>query len=270
MSETWILLRGLVRQSRHWDDFPTMLAEARPQACVHALDLPGNGSLYREPSPDTVEGMVDALRGQAAAQGLEPPYHLMALSLGGMMAVNWLSRYPEDIAAAVLINTSAAGFNPFWQRLRATNYLALLRHLAFTRNPLPREEAILRLTCNLLAADEERAIALRWAALAHEAPTSRSNALRQLRAAIRFRAPAQLPASVPVLLASGAGDRLVHPACSVTLSGAWRCALRVHPHAGHDLALDAPRWLADTVTDWVEHLNSQVSLAQGCATVPAS
>lgn len=268
MKETWILLRGLVRQSRHWENFPSAVAEARPGAQVHALDLPGNGSLHQTTSPATVAGMVDALRSQIAARGLPPPYHIMALSLGGMIAVNWLSRYPDEIAAAVLINTSAAGFNPFWQRLRAANYGALVRQLLFVRDPLQREQKILDLTSNLLSAHEAQAIAQRWASLAREAPTSRANALRQLRAAICFRAPARLPPTVPVLLVNGAGDHLVHPVCSVTLSGAWHCALRVHPLAGHDLALDAPRWLADTVSDWLENLTPQPATRQVAASVP--
>lgn len=270
MSETWILLRGLVRQSRHWEGFPAALAEARPGAHVHTLDLPGNGDLHRDVSPDTVAGMVEALRKQLAARGLRPPFHVMALSLGGMVAVDWLSRYPDELAAAVLINTSAAGFNPFWQRLRTVNYPALMRYFLFGRDHLAREEEVLRLTCNLLPADEERAVALRWADYAREYATSRSNALRQLRAAMRFRAPAQLPGSVPVLLVNGAGDRLVHPVCSVTLSGAWRCPLRVHPHAGHDLALDAPRWLAGTVSEWLENFDSQAAMAQIAETEPAN
>jgi alpha-beta hydrolase superfamily lysophospholipase len=101
---------------------------------------------------------------------------------------------------------------------------------------------------------EMSAVASRWAAYAASHPTSRRNALRQLWAAIRFRAPAHLPGTTPVLLVNGAADTLVHPLCSVTLAGAWRCPLRVHPHAGHDLPLDAPRWLAETALNWVDGL----------------
>src|SRR5690606_1129116 len=115
MNETWVLLRGLVREARHWEGFPDMLRASRPGARVETLDLPGNGDLYLSDSPTSVSDMVDALREQLGSRGLKPPYHVMALSLGGMVALNWLQRFPDEVAAAVLINTSASGFNPFWQ-----------------------------------------------------------------------------------------------------------------------------------------------------------
>ncbi|KAF0810485.1 hydrolase [Alcanivorax sp. S71-1-4] len=256
MNETWVLLRGLVREARHWEGFPDMLRASRPGASVETLDLPGNGALYLSDSPTSVSDMVDALRAQLGSRGLKPPYHVMALSLGGMVALNWLQRFPGEVAAAVLINTSAAGFNPFWQRLRPANYGPLLRFALYGRDIYAREHTILRLTTNMVPSAEMSAVASRWAAYAASHPTSRRNALRQLWAAIRFRAPAHLPGTTPVLLVNGAADTLVHPLCSVTLAGAWRCPLRVHPHAGHDLPLDAPRWLAETALNWVDGLAS--------------
>jgi pimeloyl-ACP methyl ester carboxylesterase len=254
MNETWVLLRGLVREARHWEEFPDMLRASRPGVSVETLDLPGNGALYLSDSPTSVSDMVDALRAQLGSRGLKPPYHVMALSLGGMVALNWLQRFPGEVAAAVLINTSAAGFNPFWQRLRPANYGPLLRFALYGRDIYAREHTILRLTTNMVPSAEMSAVASRWAAYAASHPTSRRNALRQLWAAIRFRAPAHLPGTTPVLLVNGAADTLVHPLCSVTLAGAWRCPLRVHPHAGHDLPLDAPRWLAETALNWVDGL----------------
>jgi pimeloyl-ACP methyl ester carboxylesterase len=65
-------------------------------------------------------------------------------------------------------------------------------------------------------------------------PVSRANALRQLLAAMRYRAPRRVP-PVPLLLLSGAADGLVHPACSAAVARAWRLPMAVHPDAGHDL-----------------------------------
>ena len=59
-------------------------------------------------------------------------------------------------------------------------------------------------------------------------------ALRQLLAAMRYRAPRRVP-PVPLLLLSGAADGLVHPACSAAVARAWRLPMAVHPDAGHDL-----------------------------------
>ncbi|MGZ5183361.1 MAG: alpha/beta fold hydrolase, partial [Ramlibacter sp.] len=75
------------------------------------------------------------------------------------------------------------------------------------------------------------------------------NALRQLWAAARYRAPDRPPA-VPLLLLASAGDRLVHPSCSARLADRWEVPLRLHPWAGHDLPLDDPAWVLDHVLSW--------------------
>ena len=80
-----------------------------------------------------------------------------------------------------------------------------------------------------------------------------ANALRQLLAAARFRAPARAPQR-PVLVLTSRGDRLVHTSCSEALARAWGSPLARHPGAGHDLPLDAPDWVVAQVRQWVERL----------------
>ena len=254
MGETWVLLRGLVREGRHWEGFPRLLEDYRPGARVVTPDLPGNGTRHEEPSPTRVPEMVEALRADLARQGLRPPWHVMALSLGGMVVVDWLARYPEELAAVVVINTSAGGFNPFWQRLQPGAWWPILRHGLLGHDPVGRESMILGLSTNLLGRHRRDILAERWAEYARGTPTRRENSLRQLLAASRFRAPQRLPNGVPLLLVNGAGDRLVSPRCSISLAAAWHCRLRVHPRAGHDLALDAPEWLARTVNEWMAEM----------------
>ncbi|MBZ2187876.1 alpha/beta hydrolase [Alcanivorax sp. JB21] len=251
MDETWVLLRGLVREARHWEGLPALLSQHRPGARVVTPDLPGNGRYWQTRSPDTIADMVESLRADLSEQGVKPPWHIMALSLGGMMAVEWMKRYPDELASVTVINSSAAGFNNFWQRVRPTAYLSILRFILLRRDALARETLVLKLTSNMTDSAERARLARRWADYAAQQPVSINNALRQLRAGLTFNAPRELPGSVPLLLISGAGDRMVNPICSVTLAAAWHCALRVHPHAGHDLPIDAPRWLIDTLNDWL-------------------
>ncbi|MBT9595745.1 MAG: alpha/beta hydrolase [Vitreoscilla sp.] len=246
---TWVLLRGLTRERRHWGPVPDMLRAAWPGVRVLTPDLPGNGSLHTERSPARVAAMVDAIRRQLREQGVAPPVHLLALSLGGMVAVEWAARWPAEVAGAVLVNTSLRPFSAFHQRLRPANYPALAR-LAWGggAGPRAREQAILQLT-SARPADHE-ALLDEWAAWRVEQPVSPSNAVRQLLAAARYRAPAQPPA-VPMLVLASAGDRLVDPACSRRLAAAWGLPLDEHPHAGHDLPLDDPRWVVEQVTRWL-------------------
>ena len=65
---TWLLLRGLTREAGHWGEFPRRLGERLPEARVVALDLPGNGRLFRQPSPLRVEAMAEACRTELAAR----------------------------------------------------------------------------------------------------------------------------------------------------------------------------------------------------------
>lgn len=251
MGRTWVLLRGLVREQRHWEDFPAQFQASVPQDRVVTVDLPGNGQFWQERSPTRIAAMVAHLREQLDREGHPAPYHLVALSLGGMVAVQWLCQAPGEVAFAGLINTSASRYSPFWRRLRPGNYGRLLRDAVFSRDRLRKEVAILEITSNLRDRDFLQELAQHWADYAVEQPVSVSNSLRQLLAAMRFRAPSALPHSVPAMIINGAGDRLVSPACSQVLSQAWELPLKAHPQAGHDLPLDAPQWLINTLIEGV-------------------
>ena len=89
MQTTWILLRGLVREQAHWEGFAERLASALGDGHrVLALDLPGNGVLHRRRSPTRVADMVEAARDQLATLQVAGPVRLVALSLGGMVAMD--------------------------------------------------------------------------------------------------------------------------------------------------------------------------------------
>ncbi|WP_348679055.1 alpha/beta fold hydrolase [Alcanivorax profundi] len=247
MARTWVLLRGLVREQRHWEDFPAQFQAAVPSDRVICVDLPGNGVFYREDSPTRIAAMVAHAREQLANQGESGPFYLVALSLGAMTAVQWLSQAPHEVAFAALINTSSSRFSPFWRRLRPGNYARLIREGIISRNRVRKEKAILEITSNLRDTAWLHQLAERWAEYARLQPVSLRNSLRQLLAAMRFQAPAALPDTIPVILISGEGDRLVHPSCSRRMAEAWQLPLRAHPQAGHDLPLDAPQWLINTL-----------------------
>lgn len=245
----WVLLRGLTRESRHWGGFPEALRDACGDLEVCAIDLPGNGSLNRQASPACAAAMAASCRAQLRERGLAPPYSLLAMSLGAMVAVAWADLHPEEIGACVLINTSLRGFSPFHQRLEARNYLPLLQ-LLLDRDPERRERSILRLTSSR---PERPGTLAEWAGYARQSPVSARNALRQLLAAVRYQPPAGKPAP-PLLILASAGDRLVNPRCSRALAAHWNAAYAEHPAAGHDLPLDDAAWVARQVGAWLRTL----------------
>ncbi|OYY95844.1 MAG: alpha/beta hydrolase [Hydrogenophilales bacterium 28-61-23] len=246
---TWVFLRGLTREARHWGGFPeqfqAVFAGELAESDILTPDLPGNGRLYAAPSPARVDAMMEACRSALRERGRAPPYHLLALSLGGMVAVAWATRYPDECRAVVLLSTSLRPYSPFFERLRPSAYPTLLRLLVSSGEA--RERGILELTSARAA--ELQSVLPAWTEYARECPVSRGGALRQLLAAARFAA-VDKPA-IPLLILAGAGDRLVHPRCSRRLARAWNADFALHPSAGHDLALDDGEWVAHEVRTWL-------------------
>lgn len=237
-------MRGLTREAGHWPGFAQALAE-RSGRPVLPLDLPGNGTQWASRSPCDVASIAQDLRRRAGVP--RQPVLLVALSLGAMAALEWCRADPEGVAGCVLINTSMAGVSPFWQRLRPGRYPTVARLLLPGLTPQEREGRVLAMTSARPHDHPEAAQA--WAELARRHPVSRANALRQLWAAARWRAPA-LPPTVPLLLLASRGDHLVSPRCSAQLAKRWDLPLRLHPWAGHDLPLDDPDWVLDQLIGW--------------------
>lgn len=245
----WLFLRGLTREARHWGNFPDVFRTFVPDADITLLDLPGSGALWAEKSPASVAEMVEHCRKEMRERGTGAPISVLAISLGAMVAADWATRYPEEITAAVLINTSLRPFNPLHQRLQPHNYASLLRLLLPGTPPETRERTILRITSN--KAPKPDSVIETWCRYHREQPVSGRNALRQIMAAARYHAPATPPAA-PILILASEGDRLVDCRCSKQLAKAWQTDLALHPEAGHDLPLDAPEWLASTVKQWLD------------------
>ena len=245
---TWVLLRGLTREAGHWGAFPDLLRPRLPaNARIVALDLPGNGRLNQVRSPAQIEAIMQSCRQQLQALGMPRPYHLLAMSLGAMVAVEWASQHPVELAGCVLVNTSLRPFSPWYRRLRPCNYGTLLGVALGRQSPRAQEQAILRLTTR--HPPQPEAVLAQWCALRAAYPVSRGNAVRQLLAAARYRAPMARP-PVPLLVLIGGRDALVDPRCSRRLAQQWGLPTAEHATAGHDLPLDDGPWVARQAARW--------------------
>ncbi|MDP2820571.1 MAG: alpha/beta hydrolase [Polaromonas sp.] len=242
---SWVLLRGLTREARHWGGLPQQLATT--DDTVVALDLPGNGAFCGLRSPATVRAMTLFAREQLRRQGRAPPYRLLAMSLGGMVATDWAQQWPDEVAALVLINTSMRPFSRATERLRPGNWPTLLRLAALWDDTRDSERIIHALTCERSAAVEKDLAA--WVQIRKSAPVRAGNAWRQLWAAAQFSAAAGKP-HCPTLLLSSSADRLVNPRCSVHLAQAWQASHRQHPWAGHDVPHDDAVWVCQVIAQW--------------------
>lgn len=238
---TWVLLRGLGRESGHWGDFAAQLAERVAPAPVVALDLPGTGRRRAERAPTRIAATVDACRVALRRAGVAPPYRLLALSLGGMVALDWSQRFADEIAGCLVINTSARALGAWHERLRPGCWAPLAGTLV-ARDARRAEAAVLR--CTSADAARHAAVLDAWVAIRRERPVSRASVLRQLLAAARHHLPDRPPA-VPLRLLCSRGDALVDPRCTHRLAARWQVPLAEHPHAGHDLPLDDPQWVVE-------------------------
>lgn len=254
----WLLLRGLSREKRQWGRFPRVLETRLRGSKAHLLDHAGIGAAQHRVAPSTVEGMVDDLRDRFRRLRDAHPdgrWGILGVSLGGMVALSWLARYPGDFAVGVVVNSSAANLSTPLARLRPANLPQLLR-VAREKDPVLRELRLLDLTTARHGQNTD--IATEWAGYLAETPLAPGAFVRQLIAGMRFRAPRHL--THPVLFVSGAADRFVDPACTDRLAARFEAAHEVHPTAGHDLPLDEPEWLAERLEAFdAEHASARAS-----------
>lgn len=248
----WIFLRGLIREAGHWLQFPRQFKHAFPQDTVHFFEIPGTGQHFQADSPTEIGAMVEALQIDFAKRlpNLSEKPLILSISLGSMVSLEWLSRYPDQFGGAVLINTSLSSLNPVYERLRPHNYPWIVKLLA-TPSPEVRERQLLKLVSN--EPQHHALAAAKFAAIQHLRPISRANALRQLYAASRYSLKSK-PTGIPLLLLNSEGDRFVNPVCTEALAKYLDVPWQTHPHAGHDLPLDAPEWVIERVRDWCQRL----------------
>ncbi|MGL6237107.1 MAG: alpha/beta fold hydrolase [Segniliparus sp.] len=238
----FLLLRGLSRESRHWEDFPELL-ESRLGATTTSVDAPGFGSEHRRVSPRTIAGITDDIRERFGQGGAD--WTFVGISLGGMVALDWCARYPEDFGRVVIINSSTAA-TPLFRRFSP----AALPDIALGRfkSDVEAELAILAMSANHPEIDRTD-LAERWAGyLAEQRPSSTSLA-NQIIAAALFPMPKQV--STPALVLAARQDRMVSASSSETIAARLGAPIRYHETAGHDLTLDDGPWVVDQIAAWL-------------------
>lgn len=249
-------LRGIIRESAHWGTLPSELEGQFPHWRTLFLNIAGAGQWYRLRSFWGLKQQVEFLRRQylqlQAAQPTGEKRVLVAISLGGMVADAWARQYPEDWDQLILINTSMAGLNPFWQRLNPKLYPKLLSAL-LSWSAHGKQEKIFQATCcpdQYLPQRREETIQT-WVKIQQQRPVSLSNALRQLWSATTYRSQGKAPHPNTTLLV-GDRDQMVSPKCSKTLAQRWKVPLISCAQAAHDLPLDQRPWFLQQLKELID------------------
>ncbi|HSV38175.1 MAG TPA: alpha/beta hydrolase [Nocardioidaceae bacterium] len=244
---TWLLIRGFTRDQRHWGAFADVFAESMGDEVV-CLDAPGFGTQAGRRSPRTMQAITDDFRHQLDAIRGDSTWSVLGISLGGMVTMDWCSRYAEDFERAVVVNTSAADVSTITSRFNPSAIVGLAQAV---KGVEAKERAALAISSNRDKAFLDD-LSRQWAVFQRERPPSRGSVPSQAMAAARFRLPAHV--EPPLLVLGSRGDRLVSYRCAEDIAQRLGAELRLHDDAGHDLPLDDPHWVCDQVRDWVSGL----------------
>ncbi len=244
----WVLLRGLVREQRHWNGFPQIMSKAFGGQAL-GIDLPGMGTEFGKPIPSSVPGFTDDMRArflQLKGTNTEP-WNIFAVSLGGMITLDWIERFPQDFERAVVVNTSAGDLSSPFERFSPKN-LGSVFTAAMTGDPYKRERTILSFTSNA-PEDKKDALAESWAVIAKEKRTPLSVLFKQIWAGTKSKSPTRV--TVPTLVLASEADRLVSVECSKRIAKKLSLPIQLHQTAGHDLPFDDGPWVIEQISNWV-------------------
>jgi pimeloyl-ACP methyl ester carboxylesterase len=248
MSCDILLVRGLIREAGHWADLLPSLKKQFPDSEILCIDLPGAGVKYQQESPTSIEEIVTEMRADwRSKRKSKRPCIIVAISLGGMIAAEWMNLYSKDFAGAVLMNTSYAGYSKITERLKLSALGFLLK--VPTLKGEAKEKRILELVVN----DPNKRVELLplWTKIQNERPVSLSNTLKQLWAAKQFHIGEFVP-RIPILILASENDRMVDVSCSKSIAENWKAPIVFHPTAGHDLSSDDPEWTSEQIKQWVD------------------
>lgn len=246
----WIFLRGLGRDKRHWQPFFSVFDQKIDNDQRISIDLPGNGDFYTSTSPTKPDAYLEhvrlGLKEYRAQNNLsdDTQIKLVAISFGGMIAMQWLKQYPHELESVFLINTSMKPWSKMTQRLRLVAWPKVISGLF--QSPAKREISVRQLTTQYHKTNT--ALLEQWQSWANEKPVKAQNILRQIYTASRFKAPTLSKSSIDkITIIVSAKDELVHPDCSIQIAKHLGAKLITQPNAGHDLPLDEPKWLAENL-----------------------
>jgi pimeloyl-ACP methyl ester carboxylesterase len=219
-----LLIPGLGASSRAWGSFPkAMSAYFR----VITYDPRGFGASPASPGSITMETMVSDIT--CVLDGLEiPEAHLFGVSMGGILALRFLARYPTRATRLVLISTPSR-MTP-WARKMLDLFEIMARKL--TPGEFVTMMAALSMSPATLARGGSRARDLERALLPDE--VEMENILAQV-AAVRSLGKESLPDNVgiPTLVISGKSDFLTPPAQARELSEAIETSELFSLEGGH-------------------------------------
>jgi len=214
------------------------------------MDLPGAGRLYDQPALASIEEMADFLHQtyQHSLDSAEEKKVLLATSLAGNVALDWLLRYPADFSGAALVGTGLKGVCDSKKRVQPEAKEQFV-DIFLTSDVNKREQKFLSINSNLQQHNDSLLQA--WVQIQQRHPVSKTTLMKQTVAGMLYQPPKEVPI-VPLLIVGSQADQIVAPECIRAVHAHLGGQLAMHPTSGHGIPIDAPLWLADTFAHWIQ------------------
>ncbi len=255
-----VLLHGFPLNARMWEDALVYLPE---RLCVYAPDLPGFGMAPALPNQDqhnaSMDDYVEAIREMVEAASIPEPFVLAGLSMGGYMALEFASQYPDKLCRLILCDTKTEADAPAARQVRLQMAEKLIRvaampascdpvadpRKAIAETMLPkllsprtveRHREIVDKVASMVLRTEMLAIASAQRAMAHR---------RDTQEVVR-------KAEIPIDCIVGEDDTLTTPEMMQRIvDDAKRGRLFVIPEAGHLPPMEQPERFAEALWECI-------------------
>jgi pimeloyl-ACP methyl ester carboxylesterase len=227
-----VLINGLAEQAESWyRNHPFWRRHFdvyMPNLLVY--DGPALHERIEADAPISVDYLVEQLHAYLESFVQTPPYHLVAASLGGKIAVEYAVRYPDRVARLVLLCPSGMGDVerlPIVDGVRRNDPRSIVESVFHNTS---------RVDPRMLLYYQRQFANRRW----------RLGLLRTVRGTMDHGVRDRLPElTQPTLLVSGREDRIVDPKQAMRASkllphGHFRCI----PRCGHAPQMERP-WLTN-------------------------
>ena len=237
-----------------WSDrrvFGPMVRRMRSGARVILLDLPGHGHRSTEPAARSIQELAEAFL-QPVAE--EPgPLILGGISMGAVAALHAALLRPERLVGLLLFAGTAAG-EPLSRRLL---YRALAQVYAVAGPARPLRWAVEQLGPGYDPSHRNRRRLVRRAVAVPGTTVTASLRLMGRRPSVEERLR---EIAVPVLVVTGAKDRVFGPAHAQTLATEIPAGqFHLLPDTGHAVVVERPGLSADLADALVERVRCSAS-----------
>ncbi len=237
-----LLLRGINSDSRYWLDFPNEFDE---DIKILIVDLPGTGKNLESKTPLSISEHVKFLRNQINPDHLSRGMHIIGLSLGGMIAIQWLSMFPNEIKSVTAMSSTGGKFFSSITRINPINWFKLTFSMTvdkiFRTNFFPKN--LVSVVTNI-PKDSSRNnwILTKFTSLGNESRVPMFSTLRQIIAASRWSPDFSNSPKLGnrVLLLKAQHDRFIPPKAVNRLHNMIPNSVLHEISSGHQISLSHP------------------------------